>query len=167
LVLTNNGNVDIHPHADEKSCTLELLEGGRAIGLDGQAINSSAVGDAAEAPASEAPAEDPAPKKRAKKEKNPVAKSGEDVANPAEAAHEAPMEEQHDEQTVPAEKADGNAKRRKKASKVDVAAPEVAADDAPTQDQENAEQPLTEEVEPVGQEKVEKGDGTSKRRKKA
>merc|ERR1719379_191337 len=150
LVLTNNGNLDIHHHGEagsyNPSCTLELLEGGRAIGLDGQELNSCAVEPEPEAPAVEGPAADAAPKKRAKKEKGAAAKSGADVANPEEASQEIPVPEQQDEQKEPAEKADGNAKRRKKASKADVAAPEVAADEAPTQDQEDAPTQIQEDT---------------------
>merc|ERR1719235_1884773 len=88
LVLTNNGNVNIDDTKAPLSFDLEMLEGGRAIGLDGQELNECAVEAEPEAPAAEGPAKDPAPKKRAKKEKNAAAKSGEDVAEPAEAAHE-------------------------------------------------------------------------------
>merc|ERR1719379_3257134 len=83
LVLTNNGNLDIHHHGEagsyQDSCTLELLEGGRAIGLDGQELNSCAVEPEPEAPAAlaaEGAAQEPAPKKRSKKEKGAAAKSG-------------------------------------------------------------------------------------------
>jgi len=178
LVLCNNGNVDIHQHLDqpmeERSCTLELLEGGRSIGLVGQAMhNGPGLDDAEPAPA---PAEGgaAAPKKRGpKKGKKGAAEPDEsaDVENPAEAADETPLPETQDEQKEAADKADGNAKRRKKAPKADAAVPEDSVEEVPMQDPKEEAEPAAggAETEEAGieEEGSQKAAGAAKRRKKA
>merc|ERR1719387_1238524 len=145
---------------EERSCTLELLEGGRSIGLVGQAMhNGPGLDDAEPAPA---PAEGgaAAPKKRGpKKGKKGAAEPDEsaDVENPAEAADETPLPETQDEQ-------------KEDAPKADAAVPEDSVEEVPMQDPKEEAEPAAggAETEEAGiEEGSQKAAGAAKRRKKA
>merc|ERR1719387_15199 len=144
---------------EERSCTLELLEGGRSIGLVGQAMhNGPGLDDAEPAPA---PAEGgaAAPKKRGPKKgkKGPKA----DAAVPEDSVEEVPMQDPKEEAEPAAggaeteeagieegsQKAAGAAKRRKKAPKADAAVPEDTMEEAPTQEPKDEQEPVAGDAE--------------------